>query len=124
MNVLAMTQPHFVSLAPSPNQLETTARKLLGQNLACTQYGATRQDVSTLLSFLLRLRLHKAKWAPGFHFGEIDPSYPGDQGLADVLVDALNVEKILETEQTLRVMNLLMSQDLVLRIRSIDTSDT
>ena len=100
------------------------SQEALGQDLKCTRYEAARQDVSTLLSLLLRLRLHKAKWAPGFHFGEIDPSYPGDQELADVLVDALDVEKIPEAGQTLRVMNLLVSQDLMLRIRSVDTSDT
>lgn len=123
MDVLATTQPHTVSLAPSPDQLESAARKLVGQNLTRRRYEVAHQDVSTLLSLLLRLRLHQARWALGFRFGEIDPAYSGDPELADVLVDALDVEKVTEVGQILRVMNLLVSRNLVLRIQSIDISD-
>lgn len=114
MDVLAMTQPQSVSLAPSPDQLGPAARKLLGEGPTRTRYRVTRRDFSTLLSLLLRLRLHKAKWGSYFHYGTFDNAEPGDEELANILVNGLGEVhdgENIASEQLLRAMDLLVCMD-------------
>jgi hypothetical protein len=116
MDVLAMTQPQTVSLAPSPDQLRPAARKLLGEGTTQTPYRVPRKDLSMFLSLLLRLRLRKAKWGTRFHLGSFDKSNPGDKELADILVNGLvgdQEEENLTSDQVLRAMDLLVSVDLL-----------
>jgi hypothetical protein len=119
MDVLAMTQPQTVSLAPSPDQLEPAARKLLGESdLLQKRYQVSREDLSTLLSLLLRLRLQKAKWGSRFHLGAFDKADPRDEELADIMVNGLGggqEEEDLTSDKVLRAMDLLVSVDLNVR---------
>ena len=67
MDVIAMTLPLSIKLAPSPDLLGLAAQKLLGGYTAPqTTYSVARKDLSTLLRLLLRLRLQKATWRRGF----------------------------------------------------------
>nr|POE60982.1 lysm domain-containing protein [Quercus suber] len=111
MDVLAMVVPSSISLAPSPDQLEPTARRLLG---ACgpfqTDYAVFRNDLSTLLRLLLRTRLEKPTWGPGLHLGSFDDAESEDGVLADsllseVLKDA--VQDDLTIEGLTSIMDLL-----------------
>ncbi|KAJ5620840.1 hypothetical protein N7510_004824 [Penicillium lagena] len=114
MDVLAMTQPQSVSLAPSPDQLGPAARKLLDEGPTRTQYRVARRDLSTLLSLLLRLRLYKAKWGSYFHYGTFDSAEPGDEKLANILVNGLGEVRDgenLTSKQLLRAMDLLVCMD-------------
>lgn len=111
MDVLAMTQPQSETLAPSPNQLGPASRRLLGQGSVRTGCRVTQSDLSTLLSLLLRLRLHKAKWGSYFHFGTIDNAEPVHEKLADILAKGLtgnNDRENLESDHLLGVMDLLV----------------
>lgn len=116
MDVLAMTQPHTVSLAPSPDQLRPAAQKLLGEGASQRRYRIGREDLSALLSLLLRLRLREAKWGSRFHFGTIGKRDPGNEELADILVRGLGEnqdEEYLTSGQIIMSMDLLVSLDLV-----------
>ena len=120
MDVLAMTQPYSIQLAPSPDQLRFAARKLLGEDAFQKRYRTARRDFSTLLSLLLRLRLRETKgryeWGSRFHSGTIEIRDPGDDEMADILVRALGGsqdEDILTSGQTTMAMDLLVSLTLV-----------
>ena len=111
MDVLAMMQPHNFSHWPLPDQLRPVARKLLDKSP--TRYRVTREDLSTLFSLLLRLRLYEAKWSLHYHRGTFDEADPSDRELAAMLVNGLGTgqdEKDLTSEQVLRVIDLLVSK--------------
>lgn len=110
MDVLAMTQPHTVSLAPSPDQLRPAAQKLLGEGASQRRYRIGREDLSALLSLLLRLRLREAKWGSRFHFGTIGKRDPGNEELADILVRGLGEN---QDEEYLTSGQIIMSMDLL-----------
>lgn len=55
MDVLATLQLHMISQAPSPDQLESVARRLLGP--INVKYRLTRKDLTLFLSLLIRLNL-------------------------------------------------------------------
>lgn len=88
MDVLAMTQPQNVNFTPSADQLEPAARKLLdeGSTRRCRCRAATK-DLSMLLSILLRMKLEKAKWGLGFHFGGFDKANSKNEKLARIMVE-------------------------------------
>lgn len=88
MDVLAMTQPFKVCTAPSPTNLDPAARRLLGESLQ-TQYLVNRRDLSTLLSLLVRLRLHKLQWGQGFYFCTFDKADLANEEMANTLVNGL-----------------------------------
>ena len=88
MDVLAMTQPFSIGLAPSPDQLERTARRLLDNDSTRTRSRVTRKDLSTLISLILRMKVEQTKWGPNFHFGCIAKGEPADGKLADDLIDS------------------------------------
>ena len=114
MDVLAMTQPYTIQLAPSPDQLRLAAQKLLSEGAFRKRHRTARKDLSTLLSLLLRLRLREAKWGSRFHFGSIERSDPGDEELAGILVRRLGGnqdEDCLKSGQILKAMDLLVSLD-------------
>ena len=116
MDVLAMTQPQTVSLAPSPNQLGSAARKLFSEGVFQERCRVARMDLSTLLSLLLQLRLRDAKWGTLYHFGTLEKGDPTDEELADMLVRGLGEdqdEDYLTSSLNIMAMNLLVSLDLV-----------
>lgn len=111
MDVLAMTQPQSETLAPSPDQLEPASRKLLGEGSVRTGYQLPQKSLSTLLSLLPRLRLHKSKWGSHFHFGTFDDVEPVHERLADILAKGLagnNDRENLESDHLLRAMDMLV----------------
>ncbi|EED21037.1 hypothetical protein TSTA_082700 [Talaromyces stipitatus ATCC 10500] len=72
MGVLATTQPYAVTLAPSPDLLESAARRLLdsvpgGNRL---RYRLYADDFSGLVTLLLQLRICSQKWGMTLHYGE------------------------------------------------------
>ena len=116
MDVLAMTQPQTISLAPSPYQLGPAARKLLSEGVFQERCRVARKDLSRLLSLLLRLRLRDAKWGTLFHFGTLEERDPADEELADILVRGLGGdqdEDYLTSSLNIMATNLLVSVDLV-----------
>ena len=116
MDVLAMTQPQKVSLAPSPDQLRSAARKLLNEGVFQKRYRIARKDLSRLLSLLLQLRQHEAKWDSRFHFGTIEQKGLGEEGLANILVRGLGGnqdEEYLTSSESVMAMELLVSLDLM-----------
>ncbi|ODM14952.1 hypothetical protein SI65_09704 [Aspergillus cristatus] len=88
MDVLAMTEPQDMKFAPSTRQLEPAAKRLLtkGAPRRCRWRTATK-DLSMFLSILLRMKLDKAKWGLGFHFGGFDEANPEDKNLASIMIE-------------------------------------
>ena len=116
MDVLAMTQPQTVSLAPSTYQLGLAARNLLSKGIFQERCRISCKDLSRLLSLLLRLRLLDAKWGTRFHFGTLEKRDPADEELADILVRGLGGdqdEDYLTSSLNIMAMDLLVSLDLV-----------
>ena len=72
--------------AMSLNPLRAAARKPLNEGAFEKQYRMICQELSTLLSSLLRLRLREAKWLLRFCFGTIDKSDASDEEFDDILV--------------------------------------
>ena len=116
MDVLAMTQPYTIKLAPSPDQLRSAARKLLGESAFQNRYRILRKDWSILVSLLLRLRLREAQWGSRYHFGTIESRDPNNEELTAALVGGLYVnqdEDYLTSGQNIMAMDLLVSLDFV-----------
>lgn len=116
MDVLAMTQPQAICLAPSPDQLRSAARKLLSEGAFLKPYRTAHKDLSRLLSLLLGLTLREAKWGSRFHFSTIGKGDIGDEESADVLVRGLGEnshEDHLTSGQISMAMDLLVSLDQV-----------
>ena len=116
MDVLAMTQPQTVSLAPSPYQLGPAARELFSKDVCQERCQVSRKDLSRLLSLLLRVRLLDAKWGIRFHFGTLEKRDPADEELADILVRGLGSdqdEDYLTSSLNIMAMDLLVSLNVV-----------
>ena len=112
MNVLAMTQPQLIKIPPSPDQLRSAARRLLGEDALQKRYRTVRGDLSKLLSLLLRLRLREAKRRSRFHLDDIGIRDPGDDEMADILVRGLGGnqdEAFVTSDQITIAMDLLVS---------------
>ncbi|RAL17646.1 uncharacterized protein BO97DRAFT_11530 [Aspergillus homomorphus CBS 101889] len=93
MDVLATTQPCSISQAPSVDQLDTTARKLLSQEPPTpTRYRVSRQEVLLLATLVLRLRTSKAKWDQTRQFGSLAPFEPADEVLATGILQRIMPE--------------------------------
>jgi hypothetical protein len=111
MDVLAMTQPYTVCLAPSPDQLELVAQKLVTECPLQMLYLVSRNDLSNLLSLLLRVRLQKDKWGSRFHLGFFDNADHDNEVLVSTLVNEISEDKeTLTSNQILRAMDLLVSR--------------
>ena len=116
MDVLAMTQPYNVCLAPSPEQLRPAAQKLLEEGSFQSRYRTARKDLSNLLSLLFRVSLRRDKWGSYFHFGSIGACDPSDLELADILVEGLAGNQDVEyltSAQTITATDLLVSLSFV-----------
>jgi len=110
MDVLATIQPFSIHLAPAPHQLESAASKLIGENSTPLQFRVTREDLCTLLTLMLRLRLHEATWGLCFHFGSFSKPDPGDEQLANAIARALcDAHVDLTPENIPRVLAVLVS---------------
>ena len=123
MDVLAMTQPHTIKMAPSPDQLRSAAQNLLAESAIPMQYTVTREDLSALLSLLSRLRLHTATWGSGFKLGTFEKAIPVYKELADITVNGLGGDQegnLLSPDQREKVMDLLVS---IYCVRWTDISD-
>ena len=112
MDVLSMTLPLSVNLAPSPDQLSPVAQKLLDECAPSrANYRVARKDLLILLELLLCLRLQKSTWGPRFHLGTLTEVKPGDRELADVMVAGVRIcqdEDSLTPDEVLRVIGLLV----------------
>jgi hypothetical protein len=87
VSVLAMVAPYFIHSAPSLEQLESTAHRLLDECAsACTSRAVHRRDLSILLEVLMRLGLEKSTWGRGLPFGSIDTAESTDGVLANASV--------------------------------------
>ena len=116
MDVLAMTQPQTVSMAPSPYQLGPAAGKLFSEGVFQERCRVARKDLSRLLSLLLRLKLRDAKWGTLYHFGTLEKGDSADEELADILVRGLGWdqdEDYLTSSLNIMAINLLVSLDLL-----------
>jgi hypothetical protein len=112
MDVLATTQPQYVCMLPSHDQLESVAQKLFGEASTQTRYQSSRKDLSILLGLILRLRLCKTTRRQRFPIGTFDKADPGDNELAKILISGLagnQAEEFLTPEQILRAVDLLVS---------------
>ena len=112
MDVLAMTQPYTIKLAPSPDQLQSAAQKLLQEACTPRQYHVKCEDLSVLLSLLLRLRLERAKWHWKSHYGRFETATSNVNKLPDILINGLGgdqEENSLSPYQIEKIMDLLVS---------------
>ncbi|KAH8899992.1 hypothetical protein GQ53DRAFT_206193 [Thozetella sp. PMI_491] len=112
MDVLVMIGPQFMHATPPAELLEGVARKLLAGEPAVAQREIRRNDVSTLIDLLLRIKLKKEKWGSFYHFGEFADANPADEALTEALVHSLIGDKS-ESEQTVTSEQLIGAQDLL-----------
>lgn len=118
MDVLVMVVPQFVHGCPSPEQLEVVARKLFTVGPAATR-DVGREEVSTLIGLLLRLRVKKEMWGSGgsyFNVGDIAEAGSADAELTEALVNSLaehKSEQPLTSEQLLKAIDLMVSLPLL-----------
>ncbi|KAI1879619.1 hypothetical protein JX265_002573 [Neoarthrinium moseri] len=114
MDVLVMVGPQFMHAMPSPAKLEPVARRLFAERSVVGRRAATRDEVSTLVSLLLRLRLEKEIWGFFYHLGDILEASPEDEGLTEALVNSLVAD---ESEQPIASERLLRAVDLMPNLR-------
>ncbi|PWY81708.1 hypothetical protein BO94DRAFT_496071 [Aspergillus sclerotioniger CBS 115572] len=89
MDVLATTHPYHVKFHPYDSQLRGVAERLLEGRIP--QYQVKSDDLVTLVSLVLRLRVHKPTWGEeggDFRYGSFDNSSPQNDELAEALVQA------------------------------------
>lgn len=88
MDVLAMSQPQDISVHPSPDLLKLAAKKLIDKGATPVQFWIKSEQLSLLLSLLLRMKLHETKWAcKEFHYGTFDEQCPQDDELVCVFTN-------------------------------------
>ena len=114
MDVLSIISPEFIHLGPTPEQLETVSRKLLVR--VVTQREVRREELSTLIGLLIRMRVMKEKWGPCgryYNHGNFAQAGPADAELTEILVNSLDGDKYQEepitSERLLRAMDLMVS---------------
>ncbi|KAI0872530.1 hypothetical protein GGS24DRAFT_431822 [Hypoxylon argillaceum] len=90
MDVLIMVGPQFIHAVPSETQLESVARRLFADGPAVPRRSLVRrEDISTFMELLVRLRLRDEKWAKSYHFGAIVQARSANGDLTKGLVDGL-----------------------------------
>ena len=112
MDVLAMTQPQDISVHPSPDLLKPVAQKLISGSATPVKFWIEGEELSLLLSLLLRLRLHEAKWArKEFHYGTFDEHCPQDDELFRILTGRLvdGQGTVLTSDQAQDALDMLVS---------------
>ncbi|KAI0814009.1 hypothetical protein GGR55DRAFT_676147 [Xylaria sp. FL0064] len=88
-DVLVMVGPQFIHAVPSEIQLEGVARKLFAVGPAVARrIAVSREDLSCLMSLLLRLRLQE-RWAGSYHFGAVVDADSAEGDLTEALVNSL-----------------------------------
>ncbi|OBT70954.1 hypothetical protein VF21_10226 [Pseudogymnoascus sp. 05NY08] len=110
MDVFIMVGPQFMHAAPSPEQLEAVARNLFAREPTLTQREVRREDVSTLVDLLLRMRLNKEKWGSFYHLGDFVDASPADNELTEALVNSLigdGSEQTVTSDQLLRAIDIV-----------------
>lgn len=113
MDVLVMVGPQFMHAMPSSEQLETVARKLFAEGPATTRGAVRREEISALISLLLRLKLEKEKWGFFYNLGDVVEASPGDEGFTEALVNSLTCDdgnQTITNELLLRAIDLMASQ--------------
>ena len=119
MDVLAMTQPQDISVHPSPDLLKPVAQKLISESATPMQDWIKGEELSLLLSLLLRLRLYETKWArKEFHYGTFDEQCPQGDELAHILTERLTGGKgtVLTSDQAQEALEILVSVNFVTTI--------
>ncbi|OBT60744.1 hypothetical protein VE03_10877 [Pseudogymnoascus sp. 23342-1-I1] len=116
MDVLIMVVPQFIHAAPWPEQLEVVARKLFAGEPTLTQREVRREDVSTLMNLLLRMRLNKEKWGWFYHLGDFAEASLENEELTEALVNSLTGD---ESEQAVTSDQLLRAIDIVVRFSQL-----
>ncbi|PYI04460.1 hypothetical protein BO78DRAFT_449873 [Aspergillus sclerotiicarbonarius CBS 121057] len=87
MDVLATTYPSHIKFSPWYPELKEVAEGLLEDRVP--QYQLKDNDLTALVSMILRLRLHKPTWGEDgehFHYGSFAESNPQVEELANVMV--------------------------------------
>ncbi|KAI1425302.1 hypothetical protein F5Y12DRAFT_747890 [Xylaria sp. FL1777] len=109
-DVLIMVGPQFMHTFPTPEQLETVPRRLFGGRLHFLRGVLRREEVSTLISLLLRMRLSEEKWCSFYTLSDIVEVNPGVEDLTTALVDSIienESEHIIISERLLTIMGLM-----------------
>ncbi|KAJ9138370.1 hypothetical protein NKR23_g8493 [Pleurostoma richardsiae] len=108
-DVLVMVGPQFMHAMPSTELLDLTARRLLAGGPTVARRAVSPEEVSTLMSLLLRTKLGKNKWGSFYHHGSVAEANPADEGLIEALVDSLTQksERAMTSEHFLEAVNLL-----------------
>lgn len=115
MDVLIMVVPQFMHAAPSPEQLEVVAGNLFARETTLMQREVRREDVSTLINLLLRMRLSNEKWGSSYHLGDFVDASPADKELTAAIVNSLTADG---SEQTVTSDQLLLAIDIVVSVYS------
>lgn len=112
MDVLAMSQPQDISVHPSPDLLKPAAKKLIDEGATPVQFWIKSEQLSLLLSLLLRMKLHETKWArKEFHYGTFDEQCPQDDELACVFTNRLAGQgTVLTSDQAQKALDMLVSE--------------
>lgn len=116
MDVLAMVGPQFIHRGPTAEQLKSVARNLLVPGVM--EKEVRREEISILMSLLIRLRVKKEKWGSWgtyYNHGDIAQASPADAELTEILVNSLagdNYKGPITFERLLRAMDLMVSASL------------
>ena len=107
-DVVAMMQPFFPPHAPVQEGVFPAAKRLIAVNNTQSRRRVARKDFVTLLSILIRLRLH-----PTAPFGRFEKANPGDE-LPIIFLDSLGGQdqEYLELDQVVSILYLLVSINL------------
>lgn len=125
MDVLVMLGPQFIHAMPSEAQLEAVARRLFASGNAAARTAVRRQDVSTLMDLLLRMRLRKEKWGLLHHYGSVVEDSPADEEFTNALASSLLTEEseIITPEQLLSSKSTMVSIPFLSRFGSASLID-
>lgn len=104
---LAMDAPGFWDGDVPQEEIEEEAPKILEQTPVLRAREVRREDVSTLISLLLRVRLGKERWLK-FPIGDIAETDPEGENLTLALVNSLMKGEEFPQDQYARVANILV----------------
>lgn len=125
MDVLVMLGPQFIHAMPSEEQLEAVARRLFVSGSAAARRAVGRQDVSTFMDLLLRMRLRKEKWGLLHHYGSVVEAGPADEEFTNALVSSFSTDEseIITPEQLLGSKTTMVSILFLERFSSASLTD-
>jgi hypothetical protein len=116
MDILAMCGPEFLHSRPTTEQWKALAKKLFPGGVARKE--VKRDDVFTLISLLIRLRLKKEKWGTlreFYNHGEIVETNPAYRELTNSLVNSLigyEAQERTKAERNSKTIDLIVSDNL------------